>query len=136
MGSLFSKLNNAVKTVMGADSSNSQDQEALKVSSSGAETDSLNYKVAGVTFNNDDGESRQTIISKLKTGDKLIFQITTFDNENAIAIFNEKKKQVGFVKKGNIGKTLKHIDKGGLAVVVKAQKSIDTDKYYLIYKLV
>ena len=55
-------------------------------------------KVAGVTFNNDDGSDRQKIISKCKAGQDLYFRpVPTEEYPQAIGIFTSKGKQLGHV---------------------------------------
>lgn len=45
-------------------------------------------KVAGVTFNNSDGSSRQKLISKLKPGEPLYLVPYIFENRDAIYVKN------------------------------------------------
>lgn len=57
--------------------------------------------VVGVTFENDDGGSRQEIIEMLSEGDELVLE-REFDNgydENAIAVFDEFYAQIGYINK-------------------------------------
>lgn len=55
-------------------------------------------KVVGVTFGNDDGSSRQEIISKCKEGDDVIFRpISMKGHPEAIGVFTAGGKQLGFL---------------------------------------
>jgi hypothetical protein len=46
----------------------------------------VHTKVVGSTYNNDDGSSRQEIIAKLKEGDSLDLEATTYKNEPCIEV--------------------------------------------------
>lgn len=55
-------------------------------------------KVVGVTFGNDDGSSRQAIISNCKAGDDVIFRpIAMKDHPEAVGVFTADGKQLGFL---------------------------------------
>lgn len=58
-------------------------------------------KVVGVTFNNDDGSSRQDIIKNSKIGEDIIFKhLPTEDYPDAIGVFNKKGQQLGHLSQG------------------------------------
>ena len=58
----------------------------------------MHSKIAGVTFGNDDGTSRQAYIQKLKPGDELIVRhLPTVDHPEAIGVFTRKNKQIGYL---------------------------------------
>ena len=58
----------------------------------------MHSKIAGVTFGNDDGTSRQAYIQKLKPGDELIVRhLPTADHPEAIGVFTRKNKQIGYL---------------------------------------
>lgn len=53
-------------------------------------------KVVGVSFNNNDGTSRQDIIKSCKVGDDIIFKpVPTKEYPDAIGVFNAHGKQLG-----------------------------------------
>ncbi len=53
-------------------------------------------KVVGVTFNNDDGTSRQAIIKNCKAGEDIIFKpVPTAEYPDAIGVFNKRGQQLG-----------------------------------------
>ncbi len=56
-------------------------------------------KVVGVTFNNDDGTSRQNIIKSCKVGDDIILKpVPTKEYPDAIGVFNNCGQQLGHLK--------------------------------------
>lgn len=58
-------------------------------------------KVVGVTFNNDDGTSRQSIIKNCKAGDDIVFKpVPTNEYPDAIGVFNAKGQQLGHLSQG------------------------------------
>lgn len=70
-------------------------QTAVRVDTSKIEHDFFS-KVVGVTFNNDDGSSRQKIISKLKAGDELVFRpVSVQGHPEAVGVFTTGGKQLG-----------------------------------------
>lgn len=53
-------------------------------------------KVVGVTFNNNDGTSRQAIIERCKPGEDIIFKpVPTKEYPDAIGVFNKHGEQLG-----------------------------------------
>lgn len=61
-----------------------------------------NIRVAGVTFTNSNGESRQTILQKLGVGyHYAILNQTTFDGERAVEVWVDSK-MIGYVPKINL----------------------------------
>lgn len=53
-------------------------------------------KVVGVTFNNDDGTSRQAIIERCKPGEDIIIKpVPTKEYPDAIGVFNKRGEQLG-----------------------------------------
>jgi len=71
-------------------------------------------KVAGVTMANEDGQSRQDILSELESGDDLVLRRekdNPFDN-NAIAIFTNDGRQLGYLKKDLALDLAPNMDKG------------------------
>lgn len=70
-------------------------QTPQKVDTSKVEHDFFS-KVVGVTFNNDDGSSRQKYIASLKAGDELIFRpVSVQGHPEAIGVFTTSGKQLG-----------------------------------------
>ena len=66
--------------------------------SSGTVLRDMHSKIAGVTFGNDDGTSRQAYIQKLKPGEELIVRhMPTSDHPEAIGVFTRKNKQIGYL---------------------------------------
>ncbi|MDL2248758.1 TM2 domain-containing protein [Tyzzerella sp. OttesenSCG-928-J15] len=62
----------------------------------------VEFNVAGVTYNNDDGSSRQRIISHMKDGAKVSFKPYAYNNELAIAIMNSNNNCIGNVPRTEI----------------------------------
>lgn len=54
--------------------------------------------VAGVTYNNADGSSRQETIRKMSPGDSISFNATKFNGEPAIEL-HFKEKMIGYLPK-------------------------------------
>lgn len=55
-------------------------------------------KVAGVTFKNADGTNRQDIVRALQVGSDVVFRpMGTKDHPEAIAVFTNTGKQIGFL---------------------------------------
>lgn len=58
-------------------------------------------KVVGVTFNNDDGTSRQAIVKACKPGDDIIFKpVPTTEYPDAVGVFNKQGQQLGHLSQG------------------------------------
>lgn len=56
-------------------------------------------KVVGVTFNNDDGSSRQEIIKNSRSGEDIILKpVPTAEYPNAVGVFNTRGQQLGHIK--------------------------------------
>lgn len=71
---------------------------AVSKSSLSVESD-FYTKVAGVTFDNADGTSRQSIIKKCSPGEDVIFKpMPSKEYPDAIGVFTAKGKQLGFLK--------------------------------------
>lgn len=95
-----------------------QQTASSAASSSGSATDfgSITFRVAGTTFDNDDGSSRQDILRHLKFGDEpwaddpddllATIEEETFNGELAFSVL-VNGYQVGFVPKGYIQKVAK-----------------------------
>lgn len=65
-------------------------------------------KVAGVTFDNPDGESRQTILRKLGFGYRYaILKQTTYDGERAVEVWTDSKF-IGYVPKSQLDNELSY----------------------------
>lgn len=87
-------------------------------------------KVAGVTFDNPDGESRQTILRKLGFGYRYaILKQTTFDGERAVEV-RISGKLIGYVPKTQLGNPLSH-EEELTALVSCYSKGDGKDKYYV-----
>lgn len=96
-------------------------QAAARSAASGMDSGSVSFRVAGVSFDNEDGTSRQEILRHLKFGDSpwandpddLVASIeeTTFDGDLAFTVF-VNGYQVGFVPKASVRKVseaLQHV---------------------------
>lgn len=112
--------------------------------------DEIATKVAGVTFNNDDGENRQEILRKIKSGDKTITLVRDKENphdKNAVRV-NSKYGMIGFLDKetaklvsylldyGNIvNATITQITGGnngnyyGCNILLKFYRAIENENY-------
>lgn len=60
------------------------------------------YPIAGVSFSNDDGTSRQDIIKTLKDNDLLNIEVYKFNGEDAISVNTLDGKQIGNIKREHI----------------------------------
>lgn len=60
------------------------------------------YPIVGITFNNDDGTSRQAIIKKLKDNDLLTIEAYKYKNEDAIMVKTIEGEQIGNIKKEHV----------------------------------
>ncbi len=76
--------------------------------------------VAGVSFQNNDGSSRQTAISECHVGDILSLnrQSTNPHDSNAIAVFNSHGNQIGFLPRDVATVVAAWIDSGSIATAV------------------
>lgn len=61
---------------------------------------SMTTRVVGVSFNNDDGTSRQEIISGLSIGEALLLNYHEYENEPAYAVTDALGNCIGHVSKG------------------------------------
>ena len=88
-------------------------QATARAVSSLADSGTVSFRVAGVTFDNDDGSSRQDILRHMKFGDSpwaddpddlvATLEETTFDGDLAFAVLINGY-QIGFVPKASIQK--------------------------------
>ena len=69
------------------------------------------YKIAGVTFNNEDGISRQKLIKEMHDGDLVKIEKYIYNNKLAIKIMNENNQQIGNVSENDINNLLNIYDK-------------------------
>lgn len=77
------------------------------------ENRTFTVSVTGVTHSNEDGTDRQTILSRSKPGE-IIKLAREYDNEfdsDAVAVFNAKLEQLGYLPKGD--RLARHLDSGG-----------------------
>jgi hypothetical protein len=58
-------------------------------------------RIAGVTFQNEDGTSRQTLIQKLRVGDTVYLEREYLNNHSkyAVIVLNEEKQALGYIPK-------------------------------------
>lgn len=81
-------------------------------------------KVAGVTFPNDDGESRQTILKNIGFGfHYALLNQTTYDNERAVEIWCDGK-MVGYIPKIELTNPLSYAEILILQVLYFEEKGI------------
>ncbi len=57
--------------------------------------DTLFFRVAGVSFDNDDGSSRQAYISKLQEGDPIGFESFEYQGGLAFHVMTQDDKCIG-----------------------------------------
>lgn len=69
------------------------------------------YGIAGVTFKNDDGTSRQKLIKNMNDGDSVVIEKYNFNGDIAIKIINKKGEQIGNLKEKDIKNLLEIYDK-------------------------
>lgn len=76
-------------------------------------------KVVGVTFKNDDGSDRQTIISQCKAGQDVVFKPTPSKKyPDAIGVFTSSGKQLGNVSADLAGDLLKKYGNNPMQVTI------------------
>lgn len=56
------------------------------------------FKLAGVTFENEDGTKRQDLIQELKEHDDLLLEKYEYNGEDAIKVMNTNKQCIGNIK--------------------------------------
>jgi len=80
---------------------------------------SFRTRIAGTSYNNEDGSSRQALIAELSRGDELTLvhePANTYD-KYAVAVFNSAGKQLGYVANPTRDRRLSdHLDMGGSAI--------------------
>lgn len=74
--------------------------------------DTLFFRVAGVSFDNDDGSSRQTYISKLHEGDPIGFESFEYQGDPAFHIMTEDDRCIGNLPKEHIAFIMEHYEQG------------------------
>lgn len=80
--------------------------------------------IAGVTFNNENGTSRQVIIRLCKVGDLLILKHEPVEqDENAIKVFRMNGDQLGFLPKGYAPEVAYALDQGEAFHVIVEEKT-------------
>ena len=60
------------------------------------------YKIAGVTFKNEDGTKRQDLLKKLKDGDIVGLKTYEYNGKTAIGVYTCDGKQIGNIKEDEI----------------------------------
>ena len=72
------------------------------------------FKISGVSFANDDGVSRQKVIKKLRTGEKITAKREYHNphDEYAIALFSSRGHQIGFIPDGMTESYYDVLDRG------------------------
>lgn len=60
------------------------------------------FRLAGVTFENDDGSSRQKILGNMKDSELVKLKEYSFENKTAIGVYTEDEKQIGNIKEKDI----------------------------------
>ncbi len=80
---------------------------------------SFRTRIAGTSYNNEDGSSRQALLAELSHGDELTLvhePANTYDR-HAVAVFNASGKQLGYVANPPRDRRLSdHLDMGGPAI--------------------
>lgn len=61
---------------------------------------SITVRIVGVSFNNDDGSSRQDILSTISDGEALLLEYFEYENEPAYAVKTALGEQIGNLPKG------------------------------------
>ncbi|MBD5095034.1 MAG: hypothetical protein HDT26_12340 [Subdoligranulum sp.] len=74
--------------------------------------DILFFRVAGVSFDNDDGSSRQAYISKLREGDPIGFESFEYQGELAFHVMTEDDHCIGNLPKEHISFIKEHYEQG------------------------
>lgn len=60
----------------------------------------ITVRIVGVSFNNDDGSSRQEILSTISDGEALLLEYFEYENEPAYAVKTALGEQIGNLPKG------------------------------------
>lgn len=97
----------------------SKNQRPAARPAAGNDSGSISFHVAGTTFENDDGSSRQDILRHLKFGDApwangpddldTTIEETSYNGEQAFAVL-VNNYQIGFVPKGDIKKVARALN--------------------------
>lgn len=74
----------------------------LKLSGEENRTYHNDFRIAGVTFKNDDGSDRQKIIQSLKDNDLIQLNVYSYKGKEAIGVYTMDNKQIGNIKDGDI----------------------------------
>lgn len=92
----------------------------------------VKLKVVGVTFDNEDGTSRQFLLGKLKKGDNIILRREPHNkyDVNAIAVWSDIG-QIGYIAKDYSSIIAPMMDGGTNFKVDIAELDMYKDKYYL-----
>jgi len=104
-----------------SDDATKEDVKRLKQEWKKRQPDSFYTKLSGVTFENEDGESRQNLIRNCRQGDELLL-IREPDNKfdsNAIAVYTsggflKKRKAIGWLSADLAERYSVYLDKGGI----------------------
>lgn len=70
---------------------------------------SMTTRVVGVSFDNDDGTSRQDIISGLSVGEALLLNYHEYENEPAYAVTDALGNCIGHVSKNWLRQSIRNI---------------------------
>lgn len=87
------------KKLVSESNSNKYKDFLIKEKQNFSELYKITTKVVGVTYPNDDGSSRQTIISKLTVGQELFAKEFNYKDAPAISINNISGESLGFLSK-------------------------------------
>ena len=68
------------------------------------------FKIAGVTFKNKDGSSRQSILKKIKDFDKAELKVYEYNGKQVIGVYTTDGKQVGNIKEKDIPYVLNRLE--------------------------
>jgi len=95
-------------------------------------------RVAGVSFNNPDGTSRQAIITKCKPGQPVKL-VREKDNpysktNTTIAVYTKSGEQLGYIPSGDV-RLASHMDRGGEVVAIVRSKGKKGKYYGLILEI-
>ena len=89
----------------------------------------IETNIVGVTYNNDDGSSRQELLKTLKNNEQLHLQEYVFNGKPAYYVLNSNNKCLGNLSQDIANNLKKKYDTNEKLVFVKDCRSFDKNKY-------
>lgn len=86
--------------------------------------------IMGTKYENEDGFSRQEILSQMNDEDNLILEASEFEGEPAIEVYNDSNEMVGYIKKNLAEEFCRRIEKDQIGRVYLINKRVDNAILY------